>query len=286
MRPTSLITALSLGVSIATAQTITTDQADSWYLLGAVENISDLTVFTPECATTLWTYDGSWSKYEPGGSSNALSAIQQSKGFWLKSRQACTITLETTESDNGTDDFTYSTITSSVTGKVWMDRNLGASRVCQSYSDEECYGDYYQWGRVADGHEKSSSNIISTQATSITPGHGSFITGTDWTSSDSDGSLRQSDWNPCPTGFRIPTSDELTEESISDLDEAFSQLQLPAAGSRSRLGSLGGQQDYGYVWSSTPKESIYAFGMSFGNSTASVYYDYRTSGFSIRCIKE
>ncbi|MEA2018242.1 MAG: hypothetical protein U9N59_07325, partial [Campylobacterota bacterium] len=38
--------------------------------------------------------------------------------------------------------FTYSTITSSVTGKIWMDRNLGASRACTSFDDTQCYGDY------------------------------------------------------------------------------------------------------------------------------------------------
>ena len=35
------------------------------------------------------------------------------------------------------------TVTSA--GQVWMDRNLGASRVATSFDDEEAYGDLYQW---------------------------------------------------------------------------------------------------------------------------------------------
>lgn len=33
------------------------------------------------------------------------------------------------------------------TGRVWMDRNLGASSVATSSNDAEAYGDLYQWGR-------------------------------------------------------------------------------------------------------------------------------------------
>jgi hypothetical protein len=43
----------------------------------------------------------------------------------------------------------------STTGKIWMDRNLGASRVATSVSDTLAYGDLYQWGRGTDGHEKT-----------------------------------------------------------------------------------------------------------------------------------
>jgi len=67
---------------------------------------------------------------------------------------------------------TYKIVTSPITGKVWLDRNLGASMVCTqsrddfaddaSYvtSQENCFGDYYQWGRLADGHEKANSGSV------------------------------------------------------------------------------------------------------------------------------
>src|SRR5690554_918324 len=37
-------------------------------------------------------------------------------------------------------------ITSPGTGEIWMDRNLGASQVATSSTDEAAYGDLYQWG--------------------------------------------------------------------------------------------------------------------------------------------
>lgn len=43
------------------------------------------------------------------------------------------------------------------TGHTWMDRNLGASRAATSSTDTEAYGDLYQWGRAADGHQKRTS---------------------------------------------------------------------------------------------------------------------------------
>lgn len=39
----------------------------------------------------------------------------------------------------------YKTITSPYTGKVWLDRNLGAKRVCKSFTDTQCYGNYYKF---------------------------------------------------------------------------------------------------------------------------------------------
>ena len=43
------------------------------------------------------------------------------------------------------------TVTNPITGRTWMDRNLGASQVATSYTDELAYGDLYQWGRLSDG---------------------------------------------------------------------------------------------------------------------------------------
>jgi hypothetical protein len=43
------------------------------------------------------------------------------------------------------------------TGRVWLDRNLGATRVAASSTDTEARGYYYQWGRNDDGHEFSLS---------------------------------------------------------------------------------------------------------------------------------
>jgi hypothetical protein len=54
------------------------------------------------------------------------------------------------------------------TGKVWLDRNLGARQVCTSSTDAACFGDLYQWGRAKDGHESRTSGTTETLASSIT----------------------------------------------------------------------------------------------------------------------
>jgi len=41
--------------------------------------------------------------------------------------------------------FIYKTVVSPTTNRIWMDRNLGAKRVCLTYDDIECYGNYYKW---------------------------------------------------------------------------------------------------------------------------------------------
>ncbi len=50
-------------------------------------------------------------------------------------------------STNGPSGMSETDVYNPATGKIWMDRNLGASRVAQSSIDEEAYGYLYQWGR-------------------------------------------------------------------------------------------------------------------------------------------
>lgn len=77
-----------------------------------------------------------------------------------------------------------------ITGRIWMDRNLGASRAATSSTDAQAYGDLYQWGRAADGHEKRNSPTTSSLSGSDQPSHGSFILSSnslsDWRSPQND----------------------------------------------------------------------------------------------------
>ena len=182
----------------------------------------------------------------------------------------------------------------SATGKVWMDRNLGAGRVATSSTDAEAYGDLYQWGRGTDGHEKRNSELTSTLSSSDTPGHGKFITGsTDWHSTQNN-SLWQGvngTNNPCPEGFRIPTSAEWNAEraswSSNNPTGAFaSPLKLPVSGSRSLSnGSLGNVGSNGYYWSGTVNGTL-AQHLYFHSGNAYVNSYYRAYGYSVRCIKD
>jgi len=73
------------------------------------------------------------------------------------------------------DGLTYNTVFNSTTGKVWLDRNLGATQVATSSTDANSYGWLYQWGRGTDGHQIRTSGTTSTLSSSDTPGHGDFI---------------------------------------------------------------------------------------------------------------
>ncbi len=185
----------------------------------------------------------------------------------------------------------------SATGRIWMDRNLGASRVATSIDDEQAYGDLYQWGRLADGHEKRDSSTTSTSSASDKPGHSKFITTTsdphDWRNPQNNNLWQGKDGinNPCPAGFRLPTADEWQEEidSWSSQDDAgafASALKLPVAGFRDfNVGSLNGEGSISLYWSSTI-DGTTAKMLQIDSSSAFVGGFFRAFGQSIRCIKE
>jgi uncharacterized protein (TIGR02145 family) len=186
----------------------------------------------------------------------------------------------------------YKTIQSETTGQIWLDRNLGATRACQSLDDEACYGDLYQWGRDADGHEKrnSSSFIIYSDEGFDTDNY-------DWIISDGDGSERSAFWSKtdgsgiCPIGYRVPTIDELAEETLLNgvddrVDASNNFLKLPSAGGRSgSVGSLGREGSGGYVWAATPGSSN-ALHLHFTSGYAYTGNGSRAYGCSVRCLKD
>ena len=131
----------------------------------------------------------------------------------------------------------------SLTGKIWMDRNLGATQVATSSTDIASYGDLYQWGRGTDGHQVRTAGTTSTLSSSNTPGHGNCILAPnspfDWRSPQNNNLWQGVSGvnNPCPTGYRLPTEAEWNAELLSwssnNSAGAFaSPLKLPVAGYR------------------------------------------------------
>jgi len=314
---------------------------DGWQQLGAITD-TNLSIFDDKCIDYLWYYDNTdssnpqWKLHIANGNDynycgETIDTVKKGEGFWAKASGECNVTIAepTTIENNCTagiptppniedpscstcdgnitvthNGITYGTVVSPYTGRIWLDRNLGASRVCTSNDDSQCFVAYYQWGREADGHEKSNSSTTSTKATDRVNVGSSFITGTDdWTTADTNGSLRSANWSKtdgssvCPVGFRVPTIDEITVETIdkglTTLETLYNSfLKLPKGNYRHYNGNMQTLYIWGMLWSSTSSESPTAWDLSHGNYRESTniatdqYKDKRTFGLNIRCIKD
>ena len=188
----------------------------------------------------------------------------------------------------------YGIIISSVTGRKWMDRNLGASRTATASNDDQAYGDMFQWGRGIDGHQSRTSGATSTLSTTDIPGHSNFIatsdvaTWYDWRNPQNDNLWQGSTGinNPCPNGWHVPTLAEWTSESIITTTSAYNQLKLTAGGYRWISGSITYSGTEGDYWSSTPTGHS-SFSFYFPPSTTGNFAAYqRANGMAVRCIKD
>ena len=180
-------------------------------------------------------------------------------------------------------------------GRLWMDRNLGASQVATSSDDELAYGDLFQWGRLDDGHQDRESGTTETLSPTDVPGHDDFIMApeNDWRDGQND-DLWQGDGginDVCPAGWRVPTENELDNERLSWISSnsagAFaSPLKLPVAGLRSDMdGRIWDVGLAGLYWSSTV-DRTYSRILFFFSSGYDMRTDDRAGGGSVRCIKD
>jgi uncharacterized protein (TIGR02145 family) len=185
-----------------------------------------------------------------------------------------------------------------ITGRIWMDRNLGASQAATSINDTLACGDLYQWGRGADGHQCRNSSTTTTLSSTDQPGHGAFILSStalpyDWRSPQNNNLWQGVNGvnNPCPSAYRLPTDAELEAERTSWLSNyqagAFvSPLKLPLAGVRSGSdGSLYSVGSNGIYWSSTVAGTN-ARNLYFNSGGAGMQNSTRADGYSVRCLKD
>jgi hypothetical protein len=208
----------------------------------------------------------------------------------------------------------YIPVTSSITGRRWLDRNLGAFRPAQSYDDYKAYGSLFQWGRLADGHQwigwtSSTTATLSPSTTSLAftnpPPNPVFIVANTF-SGDWYGPHDDTFWNPpayvnnpCPEGWRIPDMDEWKAEfpvspSVTiDMALGFSRLGLTAAGLRLPQNPSGllFTSTAGYYWASTPElEDHFSVFVRFPvvNDFPGVFFvslEMRAAGMLCRCIE-
>ena len=208
----------------------------------------------------------------------------------------------------------------SLTGRIWMDRNLGASQVATSSTDYLAYGSLYQWGRGSDGHQQvtwtnSTTGTLTNATTSIRktddlPGNVNFIlipgaSPYDWRNPQNNDLWQDVNGvnNPCPAGYRLPTDSEWDAERLSwssnnatgaytsPLKLPMAAIQLPFIGG-SYLAAAGSE---GYYWTSSVT-GISAKYLTFNNYPdqpapmnrphALMAYEARANGMSVRCIKD
>jgi uncharacterized protein (TIGR02145 family) len=192
----------------------------------------------------------------------------------------------------------------SKTGRVWMDRNLGASRVATNLNDEQAYGDYYQWGRNANGHQLKTSKTTTSLSSTDKTEHDLFILAPEnpnnWRNPKKDNLWQGVNGinNVCPNGFRVPTIFEWQEEvatwtSKNDDGAISSPLKLSDTGFRNTNGRLTNVGEFGYYWSSTiySSESVKAENFTFDGGNTYARHGpgegtVRGEGLPVRCIKD
>jgi uncharacterized protein (TIGR02145 family) len=214
---------------------------------------------------------------------------------------------------------TYGIIISPTTGKKWLDRNIGAKRQATAFKDYQAYGDLFQWGRPADGHQlinwtsstagTAVNGTTTTQATTDNPGHSNFIIGNgDWRSDNNGNRWAITPQGPCPAGWHVPTKIEWLAETaasqggtatsggIEDDITGYSKLKLTGAGFRAGTGSSSpaagqfwGTGNYGSYWSSSDYfNGTYHNAVEFevGGGYAGPSNFNKSDGYGVRCIKD
>lgn len=188
-------------------------------------------------------------------------------------------------------------VTNPITSRVWMDRNIGATRAALSLTDSEAYGHLFQWGRNPDGHELRTSLTTSTLSSTDVPGHSDFIIGNfDWLSFDWANPMNL--WQDLSFGqWRLPTRAEWEAEIATwDLtnDEASynSILKVPLSGYKMHSdGILGRVGARSLLWTNelhVDWQSIYVLYLESYNNELSAYIDAygMAYGASVRLIKD
>ena len=196
--------------------------------------------------------------------------------------------------------------------QTWMDRNLGARRVATALNDVLSYGNYYQWGRPADGHEITvwdgatptsgrgfaNATALEALATSDAPGNANFILTDampyDWRNNNNNNRWATANQGPCPAGYHVPTDTEWNTANTfgawnNNTDAYNSALKLPSAGLRYRSDGLldnhGGYGGYGGYWSSTVSGTEARHLHLFNAATHTDDNASRAYGFTVRCLK-
>lgn len=247
----------------------------------------------------------------PKSSSGATTGEETKSIFKGAVGEATTVTFMY----NG-QEVTYGIKISQKTGEKWLDRNLGAPNKPTSFDDYTNYGDLFQWGRLADGHQIVLRNGPNDTDMSGVNGTTSLIEPFEYSDSDNPGHVKfivfnsgeqPFDWrkpqnnnlwqgvngtnNPCPTGWRIPTQAEWAAEEMTSISDAFNKLGITRTSLRYGADATFLFSQNGYYWSSTigsdsngdPK---FVIRIRFNDDSYVEVSTFRGSGYGCRCIKD
>lgn len=158
----------------------------------------------------------------------------------------------------------------------------------------------------------SSNNMdfaVENPMTFATEWYGGSVAGEGWHASESGKGL----YDPCPVGYRVPDGGEnsfwataLGTSGVTSagtkwdsanygrhwtLADGTTAAWYPAVGCRiSSSGALSNVGSYGYYWSTSPYPSYsdcaYFLFFHNGNVSPAYYYNHRSNGFSVRCVRE
>ena len=165
-----------------------------------------------------------------------------------------------------------------INGVKWATRNV--SEIPNTFvSNPENYGGLFQWNRTV------SDDFLLLNAYN----KGRYQRPDSWLPAN----------NPCPSGWRVPTRDEL--ESLLDAENEWTtlndingrkfgtapnQIFLPAAGSYARFIDRGDGKR-GFYWSSSSKDARSAFSVTFLEKGSNWIMDIvKENGLSVRCVAE
>lgn len=207
------------------------------------------------------------------------------------------------DSDPGTPAATYTPKTTDpgveINGIKWATCNVHWPKTFTVRETDP--GMYYQWNRIT-GWTNDGYLLVAYGT------DGKVIPGRLWDNTDAEGYNWAAANDPCPTGWRMPTSEEfdklcdeekVTSEWIPATQTVLSGRKFtdnnnkntvffPATGIRYAFaGALGFVGSNGYYWSVTLNSADYGYILGFSSAnTNSTGYNSRGSGFSARCVAE